>query len=165
MKKNGFTIYECVVAVGIVVLLSAIIASTCFVVGMNQSKTKCLHVGLNELQNITKIYEQSEISVLGEVSYSDLQDKIKSFYDNHGTTTIDENGLTFEVCFNDKYEFIEQSNNKILVAFNKVDDVVVMQGSIEYKEQILYQNENILQRWLWWEKIKSNLVLFWRIQL
>lgn len=148
MKKNGFTLMEVAVTVGIVVLLGIAIASTCLIATSNTNNTRIINFAINEVQNVQKLFEKAELVNSGDISYSALETNILSYYSNEVEVKKQDNNMILNLYFESDYSIKVNAPNCVIITFSYSNHNVVMGAVVNQKENELYNNNNLFTRWV-----------------
>lgn len=150
--KNGFTIYETIISLAVIVMISLLCATACLFTNKSILKSKSLNVGLVEIENISKIYKDTNIENLGEFSVEPLKSNIENFYnvEINFMENFEENEnncvLMFELFFDNSFKITDNANTKVWIAFFKNNNYLKMCGKIFYGNSIIFENENVFEK-------------------
>jgi hypothetical protein len=148
MKKyNGFTLAECVTAITIVILLSAIAVSICLMANNLTIKNNCLKFALNECDNICAIFEKSDVGLSGE-KIANLKSDLISYYGENLTFYENDDLCNFEIRFDAKKLVYSKDSSSLI--YSKIyiynSKYITLSVCVKNGDNVLYENLNLFQK-------------------
>lgn len=147
-NKNGFTIYETIVSIAIVLMISLVILTTTLISNKSVLKSKSLNFGLNEVENVSKIYKSTDVVEGGIIKYDNLKNTLNTFYNQEISyeQNVETGFLSFALHYNNDCKFDSNGTNIVVFSFTKNDAYITLSGKVVYNDSIIYENAAIFEK-------------------
>ena len=148
--KKGFTLFECVIAMGLAVLVSVMVASVCLWASQDTLREKCLMCGFFAIENVASVFADCDIGEIDNPNFEDFEDRLSDIYKYAISVNLKEDAKNYifvlsfdkngncvnkDVAFSTYFQIVKQDNNLLLSA-----EIQMQSG------KILYVHENMLKR-------------------
>lgn len=149
MKKDkGFSLAECVVAIGIVMLISFGILTTCLIAVSNANKSNALQIINNENLNLVKIVKNVDLESGGEYFPSDLENALMQYFGIGFELELDKLNRETEVSFSDSGELDLKGNIKMQITFARNNECLAVYSACCFKTSELKAKTLLFEKYV-----------------